>query len=68
MILYAVINGYLDDIPVDKIAAFEADFYRFMESSYADLAKNIASTKDLSKENEETLKKATVEFKQGFSK
>ena len=68
MILYAVINGYLDDIPVDKIAAFEADFYRFMESSYADLAKNIALTKDLSKENEETLKKAVVEFKQGFGK
>ncbi|OGO07724.1 MAG: F0F1 ATP synthase subunit alpha [Chloroflexi bacterium RBG_13_57_8] len=66
MILYAVINGYLDDIPVDKIAAFEADFYRFMESSYADLAKNIASTKDLSKEAEETLKKAIPEFKQGF--
>jgi F-type H+-transporting ATPase subunit alpha len=68
MILYAVINGYLDDIPVDKIAAFETDFYRFMESSYADLTKNIASTKDLSNENEETLKKAVVEFKQGFSK
>ena len=68
MMLYAVINGYLDDIPVDKIAAFEADFYRFMESSYSALAKNIAATKDLSKEAEETLKKAIVEFKQGFNK
>ncbi len=68
MILYAVINGYLDDIPVEKIAAFETDFYRFMESSYADLAKNIASTKDLNKDGEETLKKAVTEFKQGFIK
>jgi F-type H+-transporting ATPase subunit alpha len=68
MILYAVINGYLDDIPVEKIAAFEADYYRFMESSYAALARNIASTKDLSKETEETLKKAIIEFKQGFGK
>jgi F-type H+-transporting ATPase subunit alpha len=68
MVLYAVINGYLDDIPVDKIAAFELDFYRFMESSYADLAKNIASTRDLTAENEETLKKAIEEFKQGFAK
>ncbi len=68
MILYAVINGYLDDIPVEKIAAFETDFYRFMESSYADLAKNITSTKDLSKEDEDTLKKAVPEFKQGFVK
>jgi F-type H+-transporting ATPase subunit alpha len=68
MILYAVINGYLDDIPVDKIAAFENDFYRFMEASYADLAKNVASTRDLSAENEETLKKAIDEFKQGFAR
>jgi F-type H+-transporting ATPase subunit alpha len=68
MILYAVINGYLDDIPMEKIAAFETEFYRFMESSYADLTKNIASTRDLSSEDEETLKKAITEFNQGFAK
>jgi F-type H+-transporting ATPase subunit alpha len=66
MILYAVINGHMDDIPVEKIAAFQAEFYRFMAANYGDLGKGIAATKDLSKENEETLKKAVVEFKQGF--
>jgi F-type H+-transporting ATPase subunit alpha len=66
MILYAVINGYMDDIPMDKITDFETDFYRFAESSYADLGKNIAATKDLSEADEETLKKAVQEFKQGF--
>jgi len=66
MVLYAVINGYLDDIPVENIASFETDFYRFIESSYADLVKNIASIRDLSNEDEETLKKAIAEFKQGF--
>jgi F-type H+-transporting ATPase subunit alpha len=68
MILYAVINGYLDDISMEKIASFETEFYRFMESSYAGLTKNIASTRDLSSEDEETLKKAITEFKQGFAK
>jgi F-type H+-transporting ATPase subunit alpha len=66
MILYAVINGYMDDIPMDKITAFEADFHRFMETGYASLGKSIAETKSLSQENEETLKKAITEFKQGF--
>jgi F-type H+/Na+-transporting ATPase subunit alpha len=66
MILYAVINGYMDDVPLDKVAAFEADFYRFMTADYTDLVKAIAKTKDLSKESEEKLKKAIVEFKQGF--
>jgi len=68
MMLYAVINGYMDDIPMDRITAFEADFHRFMETSYADLGKAIAGTKELSEQSEETLKKAIEEFKQGFSK
>jgi F-type H+-transporting ATPase subunit alpha len=68
MILYAVINGYMDDIQMAKVAAFEADFYRFMEASHADLGKAIAKTKELSAEAEEALKKAITEFKQGFSK
>jgi F-type H+-transporting ATPase subunit alpha len=68
MILYAVINGYMDDIPMAKVAAFEADFYRVMEASHADLGKAIAKTKELSAEAEEALKKAITEFKQGFAK
>jgi F-type H+-transporting ATPase subunit alpha len=68
MILYAVINGYMDDIPMDKITAFEEEFHRFVDSSYAELGKSIAATKDLSESDEETLKKAITEFKQGFGK
>ncbi len=68
MILYAVINGYMDDIPLNKINAFEADFHKFIEASYADLGKTIAETKELDEKNEATLKKAIEEFKQGFSK
>jgi len=67
-ILYAVINGYMDDIPLNKVAAFEADFHRFVEANYADLGKTIAETKDLSEQDEETLKKVIEEFKQGFVK
>jgi len=68
MMLYVVTNGYLDDIKVEKIAAFEAEFHRFMEASYAGIGKSIGDTKNLSTENEETLKKAIQEFKQGFGK
>ncbi len=68
MMLYAVTNGYLDDIPVSKITAFEAEFYRHMTASYADAGKTIARTRELDDKTEETLKKAITEFKQGFSK
>jgi F-type H+-transporting ATPase subunit alpha len=68
MILYAVINGHLDDIPLEKVADFETGFHNFVESSFTSLGKAVANTKTLSKESEETLKKAITEFKQGFNK
>ncbi|MDP2731317.1 MAG: F0F1 ATP synthase subunit alpha [Dehalococcoidales bacterium] len=66
-ILYAVINGYLDDIRVEKMAAFEADFHRFMEANHPDISKAIATEKEISPKTEEGLKAAVAEFKQGFS-
>ena len=68
MVLYAVINGYLDDIPVDKVISFESEFYRFTDASYREVGASIASTRDLSADAEANLKKAIQEFKQGFGK
>ena len=63
-ILYAVINGYLDDVPVEKVMAFEESFHRFMETSHPDIGKRIAEDRELSDETEEALKKAIAEFKE----
>jgi len=63
IILYAVINGYLDDVPVDKASAFESQFHRFMAASHPEIGKSIAQDRQLSKETEENLKAAIAEFK-----
>ena len=63
-ILYAVTNGYVDDVAVDKLAAFEAGLYKFMESNHPEIGKSINATTDITPETEETLKKAIGEFKQ----
>ncbi|MBL7124659.1 MAG: F0F1 ATP synthase subunit alpha [Dehalococcoidales bacterium] len=65
MILYAAINGYLDDTPVDKITAFETAFHRFMEANHPEIGETIAREEDISPETEEALKAAISEFKQG---
>jgi F-type H+/Na+-transporting ATPase subunit alpha len=62
IVLYAVTNGYLDKVPLNKIGAREQEFYRNMEASYPDIVKKIAETKQLTPETEEVLKKATQEF------
>ena len=66
MILYAAINGYLDDIPVEKVAAFEANFHRYMEGNHPEIVKTIAQKKEITAEVEEGLKKAIPEFKKSF--
>ncbi len=67
MILYAVINGYLDDVPVNSIGAVEESFYRFLDTNHPDIGKSIASEKALSDATEEMLKKAVSDFKQTLS-
>jgi len=66
LILYAVINGYIDDVALDKITTFETNFQSFMETTRPEIGKAIESEKDISAETEEALKAAILEFKQGF--
>jgi len=63
-ILYAVINGYLDDVPVEKVKGFEEGFHRFMETSHTEIGQRIAEEKELTDETEELLKQAIAEFKE----
>jgi F-type H+-transporting ATPase subunit alpha len=66
-ILYAAINGYLDDVPVDKVITFEINFHRFMEANHPEIGKEINKTKEITDKTEEALKKAIAEFKQGMA-
>ena len=64
MILYAVTNGYLDEIPTEKVSAFEQAFYRFMETNHPEIGKDIRTKGEITSEAENDLKKAIAEFKQ----
>jgi len=44
MILYAVTNGYIDDLPLNLVSEWESSFYRFMDANYQDLQNNIIET------------------------
>jgi F-type H+-transporting ATPase subunit alpha len=65
IILYAAINGYLDDVVVNQLAAFETDLHRFIDANHPEIGTAIAREKDISTETEEALKTAIAEFKQG---
>ncbi len=57
-ILYAVVHGYLNDIAVEKIPAFEQRLYEYMDNSHEDVLTAIRTTGKLEKETEDGLKAA----------
>ena len=63
-ILYTVVNGFMDDVPIEKCGAFEAAFQSFMRTNHPEVAAAIDDTKDIPEDAEEALKKAIDEFKQ----
>jgi F-type H+-transporting ATPase subunit alpha len=63
-ILYAAVNGYLDDVPIEKVTDLDSAFVEFMRTNHPEIGKSITATEDLSPENEEALKRAIEEFKQ----
>ncbi|PFH27661.1 MULTISPECIES: F0F1 ATP synthase subunit alpha [Burkholderia] len=61
--LYAANNGYLDDLDVKQVLAFEKGLRDNLKTSHADLIKRIEDTKDLSKDDEGALRAAIESFK-----
>ncbi|OFS88573.1 F0F1 ATP synthase subunit alpha [Oligella sp. HMSC05A10] len=65
--LFAVNNGYLDDVEVAQILPFEKALKEHLKSNNADLIDRIESTKQLSKEDEAALKDAIAAFKKSYA-
>ncbi|MCK4906257.1 MAG: F0F1 ATP synthase subunit alpha [Spirochaetes bacterium] len=65
-ILYTVVNGYLDDIPVEEITRFEAEFLSFVKGQYPELLKDLEKKGELSESIEKTIVESVGEFKKIF--
>jgi F-type H+-transporting ATPase subunit alpha len=61
--LFSVNKGYYDDVPVEKALAFEAALRQFMRSKYAAIIDRMASTFDLTADDEKALSAAIEDFK-----
>ena len=62
-VLYALVNGMLDDVELTKIAACEESLQGFMGASHPEVLQSISDVKDLTDEIDASLKKAGEEFK-----
>ena len=64
VIMHALVNGFIDDVPINKVSEFEENLHKFMDSNYPELLKTIASQKDI--KDSADLDACLAEFKKGF--
>ena len=69
MIIYAANSGYLDDVPLNLISAWEAGFYRYMDANHPEIGETIVekSVKGKDKMSDDLVKQlnaAIEEYKQ----
>jgi F-type H+-transporting ATPase subunit alpha len=64
MAIYAVTNGFADDVPVNKIRDFEAGLLKFLRTVHPEIGAAIMKDKDLSEPTRAALEEAIREYKQ----
>ncbi|KRE94543.1 ATP synthase subunit alpha [Paenibacillus sp. Soil766] len=65
--LYTVVKGHVDDIPVQDVTRFEAQFLAFLESNRPEVLHSIRDTKDITADNDKALVDAINTFKKSFA-
>lgn len=66
IIIYAVVNDFLKDIPIGLISDFEKELFEYIDNSYPDINKSIVELKELTPENEQMLKEVLNDFTKKF--
>ena len=65
--MYAAPRGFMDDVPVASVQAFERDFLDFIRGAKSDILDDIVARKVLDADLEARLKDAILEFKKGYN-
>jgi F-type H+-transporting ATPase subunit alpha len=66
IIIYAGNNGFLDDLQVDQIRAFEDGLYKYLDSAQSALLSDIITKKTLDDDLKARIESALKEYKQNF--
>ena len=67
IIVFAGVNGYLDDIAVENVRRFEAELYKFVENAHPSIFQTIREKKIIDDALKAQIKDVISEFKQRFT-
>jgi F-type H+-transporting ATPase subunit alpha len=65
--LFAVTNGYADQVPVERVREWESALLRALATTYREIGKDIAERKTITKETEVKLREAMTIFNRGWT-
>ncbi len=65
-VIWAMKNGYMDDVPVDRVKEFQNKLQEYLQTRKTDVLTGIREKAALDKDLEASLKSAVEEFKQTF--
>jgi F-type H+-transporting ATPase subunit alpha len=65
--IFAGVNGYLDNIPVNAVGRFEAGLLADVKANHPGIVSEIRSSKDLSDKTRDALKDAIAAFAKTFA-
>jgi len=63
IIIYAVTNGFLDDVELRKVQDFETAFLRYMRDTHPELRQRVGTGKKMDEETQSALDQAIRDFK-----
>ena len=64
--IFSGANGFLDDIPTEKVLDFESQMLQYVHSNHADIFESLNKEKKISDETKAALKDAIKQFKEGY--
>jgi len=67
LIIYAGVNGFLDEFPVSALQKYEAQLYQFIEDRYPEIFREIEEKKELDDALRSKIDRALEEFKEVFT-
>ena len=62
-VMFALVNGYLDDVEIDRVIAFETAFHSYMDANHPDLLTTVRQERIISDETGQALGAAIQGFK-----
>jgi len=65
-ILYAGVKGFLDELPVQSLADYEAGLYQFIETRYPEIFSGLDEHREITDEIDQMLQKALTEYGKEF--